>query len=442
MCFRHGAACCVPHNVMFDRVAAEFGLDPTDVALKNDGCLGHNWDHVTRYQKENGFPQRQSLKEVIELGKKAMGWNQKWHAPGARKLSNGKMHGLGFMSIHEWRWHGGSNLACLILRNGKVNIVGLRCDMGIDSESGFRHCVAAELGMRYEDTLIQERRSDLGVFTFSQPAGSMGTIMTTPQLVMAARELKRKILEAAVKPPTANIGALSMVDVSMRNYNFSGMGTPPSSEFWNKKPEELDIRDSMIFEKTNLNNKKTVREVADMLWNSEATIVHPNFPDNAIATVDGKPTTEAYIMARQAHFIEVEVDMETGMVNVTNAVCVNDVGHVFNPEGAMGQQYGGAIMGLGKSATEEKIYCPRTGVGLNNDLIGYHIGSMNDYPIVHCILNESHLGYSSYGAYGIGEDVGAAMAGLTASGIHNATGKWVLDYPNTPDRVLKALGRI
>jgi xanthine dehydrogenase molybdenum-binding subunit len=442
MCFRHGAACCVPHNIMFDRVAAEFGLDPTEVALKNDGCLGHPWDHVSRYQKENGFPERQSLKEVIELGKKAIGWDGKWHPPGARRLPNGRMHGLGFMSIHEWRWHAGNNLACLILRNGKVTIVGLRCDMGIDSESGFRHCVAAELGLKYEDTVIQEQRSDAGVFTFSQPAGSMGTNMTTPQLVIAARELKRKILEAAAKPPVPASGTLSMMDISMRNYRLTGAGTLPSAGFMNKKPEELDIRDSHIFEKANPGNKVAVREVADLLWNSEATIVHPGGPSDMMATLDGKPVTEAYIMSRQAHFIEVEVDVETGMVLLTNAVCVNDVGHVFNPEGAMGQQYGGAVMGLGKSGTEEKIYCPRTGVALNDDLVGYHIGTMNDYPFIQTILNESHLGYSSYGAYGIGENIGAAVAGITASGIYNATGRWVLDYPTTPDRVLKALGRI
>ena len=60
-CFRHGAASCVPHNVMFDLVAGEFGLDPTEVALKNDGCQGNDWDWITQYQKENGFPQRHSL---------------------------------------------------------------------------------------------------------------------------------------------------------------------------------------------------------------------------------------------------------------------------------------------------------------------------------------------------------------------------------------------
>ena len=130
------------------------------------------------------------------------------------------------------------------------------------------------------------------------------------------------------------------------------------------------------------------------------------------------------------------------MVDVTNIVCVNDVGHLFNPEGAYAQQYGGAVMGLGRSGTEEHIFCPRTGVALNYDLIGYHIGTMNDYPVTQCLINESHLGYAAYGACGIGENIGASMSGVTVSAIHNATGKWVLDFPTTPDKVLKALGKI
>jgi len=97
---------------------------------------------------------------------------------------------------------------------------------------------------------------------------------------------------------------------------------------------------------------------------------------------------------------------------------------------------------LGRSATEEKVYCPRTGVGLNFDNINYHIGTMNDYPPVQCILNESHQGYSTYGACGVGEDSAASMSGITAGALYNATGKWALDYPLTPDKVLKALGKI
>ncbi len=404
----------------------EFGLDPTEVALKNDGCHGHSWDWVTRYQKENGFPQRHSLREVIELGKKAIGWDQKWHAPGARKLPNGKMHGLGFMSINEWQvgvmsgW--APPFACLILRDGKVSIVGIRCDMGVDSESGYRQCVAAEMGLKYEDTVIQERRSDNNVFLLPGPAGSMGTTGTTPQLVLAARELKRKILHYAMTPRPG-----------------AGGGEP---FFPGRKIEDLDIKDSWVFEKANPANKRTVAEVANAFWNTDPAIAHPVAGSLAGLKSEGKPDPRLYIMPRQAHFIEVEVDTETGQVDVVNMVCVNDVGHVFNPAGAMGQQYGGAIMGLGRSATEERIFCPRTGVALNNDHIGYLLPTMNDYPPIQCILHESHLGYSTYGACGIGENVGAAVSAITSSAIYNAIGKWIIDFPITPDKVLKALGKI
>jgi xanthine dehydrogenase molybdenum-binding subunit len=429
MCFRHGSHNCVPHNVMFDRVSAELGLDPTEVALRNDGCDGHDWEWVTRYQKENGFPQRWSLKEVLDKGKQAIGWEQKWHPPGTRKLPNGRMHGLGFISINEWHWYAptpGASFACLTLRDGKAAIIGARSDIGSDTESGTRLAVATEAGLKYEDTVLLERRSDNTNYHLWQPGGSFGTCYINTQVILAAGELKRKILDYAVRTAPAS---------------FFGPPRPPF--FPGKKPEDLDVKDSMVYEKANPGNRKTVREVADAWWTQDPPIFHPPVPGNSYTyTVDSTPNPQSYAMTRQAHFIEVEVDTETGMVEVTKVVCVNDVGHLFNPEGAAAQQYGGAVMGLGRSGTEEHIFCPRTGVALNYDLIGYHIGTMNDYPPAECLINESHLGYAAYGAVGIGENPGAAMSGITVSAIHNATGKWVLDYPTTPDRVLKALGKI
>jgi len=432
ICFRHGAHACVPHDVMITRVAAELGLDPTEVALKNDGCRGHDWDWVTRYQKENGFPQRWSLKEVIDKGKEAIGWGKKWHAPGAKRLPDGKMHGMGFMEINEWAFWApepAMTFGCLMLRNGIVAIVGVRSDIGVDTESGARHIVASELGLKYEDTVIHEKRSDNSSFFMWQPGGSFSTTFITTQLVMAAKELKKKILEYAVQPTPA-----------YNTSHFLKTAQPPA--FPGKKPEDLDIKDSMIFEKANPANRKTVREVADIFWDADPAIAHPVVGRVTTLTMDGKPDSTWYAMGRQAHFIEVEVDTETGMVDVSNIVCVNDVGHLFNPRGAAAQQYGGAIMGLGRSATEEHVWCPRTGVALNFDLINYHIGTMNDYPPSTCLVNESHLGYAAFGSFGIGENTGAAMSGITVSAIYNATGKWVMDYPTTPDRVLKALGKI
>jgi CO/xanthine dehydrogenase Mo-binding subunit len=431
ICFRHGSHATVPHDVMISRVAAEFGLDPTEVALKNDGCRGHDWDWVTRYQKENGFPQRWSLKEVIDKGKEAIGWDRKWHAPGARKLPNGRMHGMGFMAINEWAYwpaEPAMSFASLMLRNGIAAIVGVRADIGVDTESGARHIVASELGLKYEDTVIHEKRSDNSSFYMWQPGGSFSTTFITTQLIMAAKELKKKLLEYAVRPTPA-----------YNSSHFFKTEQPPA--FPGKKPEDLDIEDSMIYEKANPTNRKTVREVADIFWDVDPAITHPVVGRVTTLTVDGKTDLTWYAMGRQAHFIEVEVDTETGMVDVSNIVCVNDVGHLFNPRGAAAQQYGGAIMGLGRSATEEHVWCPRTGVALNFDLINYHIGTMNDYPRSTCLINESHLGYSAFGSLGIGENSGAAMSGITGGAVYNAIGKWVLDYPVTPDKVLKALGK-
>ncbi|MDI9613922.1 MAG: molybdopterin-dependent oxidoreductase [Acidobacteriota bacterium] len=432
MCFRHGANSCVPHGVMFDRVAAEFGLDPTEVALRNDGCRGHDWDWVTRYQRENGFPERWSLREVIEKGKAAIDWDRKWHPPGTRKLPDGKMHGMGFMQVLEWTWQAPASAmswACLMLRNGIVAIVGVRSDIGSDTESGARHIVASELGLKYEDTVIQERRSDNSSFYMWQPGGSFSTAYINTQLVMAARELKRKILEYAVSPTPA-----------YNSSHFFKTAGPPA--FPGLRPEELDIRDSFVFERARPENRKTLREVADIFWDADPALAHPVVGTVSGLTMDGNPDPTMYVMGRQAHFIEAAVDTETGMVDIMRIVCVNDVGHLFNPRGAQAQQYGGALMGLGRSATEEQVWCPRTGVGLNFDLAQYHIGTMNDYPPAECLVVESHLGYAAFGAFGIGENVGAAMSGITASAIYNATGKWVSDYPTTPDRVLRALGRI
>jgi len=435
-CFRHGAASCVPHNVMFDRVAGEFGLDPTEVALLNDGCQGHDWDFITEYQKENGFPQRHSLKEVIEMGKKAIDWDRKWHAPAARRLPNGRMHGMGFTSINEWHWGRGTmsfvsnTFACLILQDGKVTIVGLRCDMGVDTESAYRHCVAAELGLKYEDVLLQEHRSDNSAFCLAQPAGSSGTVNATPQLAAAAREMKRKILEAAASSA-----------VPMGGFMF-GMGGPMPGAQPSRRAEDFDIRDSMVFEKADPDRKMSLGMVTGGgFMGSSPLIVHPN-GSSPMDMMSGGMMQTTYVMGRQAHFIEAEVDTETGMVEVTQVVCANDVGHLFNRRGSEAQQYGGAVMGIGKSATEEKVYCPKTGVGLNFDHVNYHLGTMNDYPAAGCLLAETHLGYGPYGSFGIGENIGAAMAAITSSAIYNATGKWILDYPITPDKVLRALGRI
>jgi xanthine dehydrogenase molybdenum-binding subunit len=149
-----------------------------------------------------------------------------------------------------------------------------------------------------------------------------------------------------------------------------------------------------------------------------------------------------HVFARQCYFTEVEVDPETGLVEVTKHVVVNDIGKAINPDAINGQQYGGSYMGIGRSNMEAIYYDPGTGVKLNDNHAGYEIPTMNDVGQMDCHILESGLGYGPYGMYGVGESSAACTTTVTAPAIYNAIGKWITDFPTTPDKVLKALGKI
>ena len=100
-------------------------------------------------------------------------------------------------------------------------------------------------------------------------------------------------------------------------------------------------------------------------------------------------------------------------------------------------------MGLSHGRQDGKVYDPNTGVVLNENLIDYRWFSFNDItgPMDQCIV-ESGLGYAPYGAIGVGESLGAVTSTILAGAVYNAIGKWITDFPITPDKVLKALGKI
>ena len=146
-------------------------------------------------------------------------------------------------------------------------------------------------------------------------------------------------------------------------------------------------------------------------------------------------------LCRQAHFIEVEVDTETGEVEVTKVVNVNDVGKAVSPETIEGQQYGGTYMGAGRALTEEIIYDPVTGVMLNGNLLDYKYATMLDCGPIDTIIKETGMGHGPYGTCGVGEDIATEIPGLIGPAVYNAIGKWIDDFPITPSKVLKALGK-
>ena len=431
---------CHSLTLVFNHIAEALGLDPTEVALKNDGAHGHDITWLNSRKVELGFPVRDSLRECVEKGKAAIGWDKKWHAPGTKRLPNGKMHGLGFTWTHEWDDSAGSSeMAIRIERNdGTATILSCRSDVGVNAETAYCQIAADELGMRIEDVHYKSQID--ATFFAMTPDSSTNTSVNGFAIRNAARLLKRKVLEAATSPR----------GVTQRG------SAPPA--FPGKKLEELDIKDSVIYEKANPSNRKTLAEFVGY-----AGAMGPiTSPRGEPVSAEGQGVSYPFIaplfdygwqvqmgayagarlrLCRQAHFMEVEVDDETGEVDVVRVVTVNDVGRVINWEGCEGQQYGGAYMGVGRGRSEEVVHDPRTGVMLNGNLLNYKVPTMLDIGHIDTILVASGMGYGPYGLVGIAEDVATVVPALIGPAVHNAIGKWVEGFPVTPDKVLKALGK-
>ncbi len=420
---------CFSH--VFNHVAAELKMDPAEVALKNDGIEGEDMEYLAEFKRSHGFPVRDSLRECIEAGKKAIGWNEKWHPPGSKRLPNGRMHGMGFVWTHEWDSTRGASVAGLLIQpDGTVSIIALRSDIGVNAETTYCQIVAEELGMRIEDVFF--RQQDDVYLPLMTPDGSCN--LTTNGYVMkkVAKLAKKKLLELATS-------AVHLIEGDI----------PPA--FPGMKPEDLDIKESVIYAKVDPSHKKSIAEVVKDLKGSvilpreyaaiQNTTHEPIFVwawhrQGRLGVEPGR-----HHLCRQAHFCEIEVDPETGEIEVTKVVNVNDVGKAISPEAVEGQQYGGTYMGIGRNRSEEYIWDNPTGVLLNGNLIDYKFSTMGDVGSIETIIVETGMGYGPYGSVGVGEDIGTVTSYLLESAVYNAIGKWVDDGPLTPDKVLKALGK-
>ena len=428
------AANCHTFTLAFEHVAAALQMDPIEVALKNDGAEGHDMEWLNRKKTEMGFAVRDSLRECVEKGMAAIDWKNKWHPPGTKQLANGKMHGMGFTWTHEWEDSAGSSeIAIRIERtDGTANILAMRADNGVNAETAYCQIAADELGLRIEDVFYRPH-TDPGFFAMA-PDSSTDLSVNGFAVRHAARKLKRNILDAATRPT-----------------GLTQRGNFPA-RFPGYRAEDLDLKDSVIFVKADPSIRMALRDFVRSSGAEGPMAIDPEMGKGAERSdfieplfayswhvQEGAYAEVRLRLCRQAHFMEVEVDTETGEIEVTKVVNVNDVGKVISWESCEGQQYGGSFMGVGRAKYEEVVHDPVTGVLLNGNLLDYKIATIHDIAQVDTLLVETGMGYGPYGAVGIGEDIATVVPALLGPAVFNALGVWIDDFPITPQRVLEAL---
>ncbi|MBC8441942.1 MAG: molybdopterin-dependent oxidoreductase Mo/Fe-S-binding subunit [Deltaproteobacteria bacterium] len=156
----------------------------------------------------------------------------------------------------------------------------------------------------------------------------------------------------------------------------------------------------------------------------------------------GHFTTDKAAFPYGAHFVQVAVNKRTGAIKVQKYYALQDAGMPINPELAQGQIFGGVLKSIGHTLYEGLVY-DSDGSAINTDLRSYGVPMIGDVPEdfqVKLIYTDDP--YGPYGAKSISEIATNGAAPVIANAIHDAIGIWMRKWPFSPEAVLRELGKI
>ncbi len=411
--FRAGTFRCVSHpyatqaqETLLDKAAYAIGMNPLDIRLANINEVGH---------PDSGDPySNPGIRDCIVQAADAIGWAEKWHAPGANEVAPGVFHGIGLAAHTCSHGAGGhpSTGGVIVHTTGTVSVQSAANDIGCGQRTLMAMIAAETLGVPFEDVHISMSvDTDLTANT----GGTFGSRMTNSGgwgVFEAALDAKQQLLQGAA----AELVALAASEDPPRTIQVTA--------------DDLDIRDGMVFLKA---DPEVGMSVADAV-----TTVVPNSPVIGRGAHFHPPTWERLAFA--AHAAEVEVDTLTGSINVTNYVAAHDVGRVLNPQALDQQIQGGVMMGISATIYEGLMYDRATGLPISDNILEYKMVSIQDVPRdITVIAVERPKEYGVFGAHGIGEPPLAVPPPTIINAVYNAIGVWIGDMPLTRNKVLAAL---
>jgi CO/xanthine dehydrogenase Mo-binding subunit len=330
------------------------------------------------------------------------------------KITGSKRRGLGIAIMYHGNSLGpeGNDFASVhmqIERNGTIRLRTGLTEYGTGAPSGLLQIAAETMHLPVESFKLDppdtDYCSDTGPTVASRTItiGGRATQMVAGRLQQRLKEVAAEMLEASA--------------------------------------DEIESADSTFFLKTNPKSIATYRDVVERAYShgvqlKEAGTFSAPRCEYDIETSQGTTYLQYTYGAVTA---EVEVDTETGQVNVLRMVTAYDVGKVINPLSLEGQIEGGTVQGLGYATMEELIH--RDGIVLNPSLADYYMPTSLDVPEIKTIVVEYPGDLGPYGAKAIGEPPIVLPAPAIVNAIENAIGVRLNEIPTTPNRVLMALKR-
>ncbi len=303
-----------------------------------------------------------------------------------------------------------SQASIKIKPDGSADLIIGACDLGQGAKTVLAQMAAEELGIEYEQVKVINENTDtcpISIGTFA----SRVTFFDGNSVVMAAREAMQILFEIAAPDLKASV-------------------------------EELEANDGKIYVKSDPGRFISIADVAlNANFNLRKLVLGRGhyMRDRSAPDPETGACDPAATIAWTSILAEVEVDTETGEVDVLKLVAAYDMGRAINPMLAEGQIQGGSLMGMGSAVMENLLpyypsqnWQPRT-IG------NYIIPTSADIPEMEIEILECPSSNGPYGAKGIGEMTANTPGPAIVNAIHDAVGVWIDGLPVTQEKILRAL---
>jgi CO/xanthine dehydrogenase Mo-binding subunit len=368
-------------ETVVDEICERLKIDPLEFRLKNGAKEG------TRRADGPTYP-RIGMLETVQAAKK----HPHYTAPlaAASPLPRGRGVATGFWFNVGLK----SSCSASVNADGTVSLVEGSTDIG-----GTRTAVAMQLaealGIRAEDVRPTVADTD-GVGYTDVTGGSRVAYATGWAAYDAAQDIKKQLLDRV-------------------------------AQLWDMKAETLAYENGAVVSKQDASKKMTFKEAAAETQKHGGPIV-------GRASVDAPWPGGAFA----THIVDVEVDPDTGKVQVLRYTAIQDCGKAIHPSYVEGQIQGGTVQGIGWALNEEYFYNDK-GELMNASFLDYRMPTSLDLPMIEPVIVEVPDPNHPYGVRGVGEVPIVPPPAAIANAIHRAVGIRMDTLPMSPSRVVKKL---
>ena len=380
---------------VFEDAMAQGNIDPVEFFKKNFVKPGDGY-----YWRDGNWQisKGKDYSEALESGARAFGWAEKWK--GWRKpseVSSSKRIGVG-VSVHGNADVGESFSEAYVRLNPDATATIHACvaESGTGQRSNLCKMVAETLQIHPDRVSITPPDSLMNPFDFGL-VGSRGTYAVGSAVISAADDAKEKLFEMAA--PILKTAS-----------------------------DDLDSEDGIVFVKGDPDKGIPWRKAIGLMQT---------------CTGFGRFQPDYCMPNFLALFAEVEVDTETGKLDLLRVVIATDVGQIIDPPSLEGQMHGAlGAAGIDTAIFEESLIDKNSGHMLNLNMMDYKWRSFLELPRFENEILETSIQTHRYKAIGVGEISTSPGPGAVLMAASNALGKRLKGYPLTPDKILKALGKI